>query len=219
LKIGVQHRRRTAEVVLCAVVLIGATARQSAADEIIDRVLAVAAGQVILLSDVTAARELGLVAPGDAPDPVREVLSRLIDRALVLAEVDRYAPPEPDASAVDRALDGVRARFSTQEAFDDRLAGVGLSPAHLRETLRGDLRIRAYLEQRFSVAPPSDDELGRYYRERPELFTRNGQLVPFAEVRQEVMQAAVAERRRAMANDWIAGLRRRADVIDLYERP
>ena len=69
--------------------------------ETIDRVLAVVAGQLITLTDVTAAIDLGLQSADGAADPVRAVLSRLIDRELVLAEVDRYAPPEPTAGAVD----------------------------------------------------------------------------------------------------------------------
>jgi hypothetical protein len=207
--------RPVAFLILLCVTLFGVPQR-AGGDEVIDRVLAVAAGDVILLSDVIAARDFGLVAPGDAADPVREILTRLIDRALVLAEVNRYAPPEPDAADVDRALAGVRARFPAPEAFAERLARAGLTEAHIRETLRGDLRIRAYLEQRFTVAPPGDAELARYYQERPGQFTRNGQLAPFEEVRQAVVQAAVADRRRTLANEWIAGIRRRADVVDLY---
>jgi hypothetical protein len=191
------------------------------AQEIIDRVLAVAAGNVIMLSDVSAARDFGLVTPAAAGDPVKDVLSRLIDRALVMAEVERYAPPEPDAAAVDRGLDEVRARFATKEAFERALERVGMSEAHLREILRGDLRIQAYLEQRFTVAVPTDEELDRYYHDRPELFVRDGRQPPFAEVRQEVLRAALDDRRRSLVTDWIADLRRRADVVDLYsvQRP
>ncbi len=186
------------------------------ADEIIDRVLAVAAGNLIMLSDVRAALEFGLVSPGSAPDPVREVLSRLVDRALVLAEVDRYAPPEPSAVAVDHAVQAVRLRFSTPEAFAAALARVGMGDKYLRETLRGDLRIRAYLDQRFTVVAPTDDDLGRYYRDHPEAFTRNGRLIPFDEARQDVAQAVVADRRRALVDEWMAGLHRRAEIADLY---
>src|SRR6185436_10506172 len=60
---------------------------------------------LIMQSDVMAARQLGLVSPGNAPDPNRAVLSILIDRALVLAEVDRYAPPEPSVQAIESARD------------------------------------------------------------------------------------------------------------------
>ena len=197
------------------------SARVAPAQEIIDRVLAVAAGEVIMLSDVSAARDFGLVTPAPAGDPIKDVLSRLIERALVMAEVERYAPPEPDAAAVDRALEEVRARFTTTEGFKRALERVGMSEAHLRETLRGDLRIQAYLEQRFTVAAPNDDELARYYHDRPELFVRDGRLPPLAEIRQQVLRAAAADRRRSLVADWIADLRRRADVVDLYsiQRP
>lgn len=151
------------------------------AGEILDRVLAVVAGQLIMLSDVTAARELRLVSLDATADPVGAVLAKLIDRELVLAEVDRYAPPEPTAEAVDREIAAVRARFPTQEAFDQTLARSGFDEAHLRETLREDLRIRAYLDQRFTM-PASGSE----------------------------------ERRQALVDEWVAGLRRRADIIDLY---
>jgi hypothetical protein len=190
--------------------------RFAAAHEIIDRVLAVAAGSLIMLSDVRAALEFGFVSPGSAPDPVREALSRLIDRALVLAEVDRYAPPEPSAEAVDSAVQAVRLRFSTPGAFTAALARVGMGDKYLRQTMREDLRIRAYLDQRFTIVAPTDDDLGRYYRDHPDVFTRNGRLVPFGDVRQDVAQAVVTDRRRVLVDEWMAGLRRRAEISDLY---
>ena len=196
--------------------LVAVPVRLAAVDEIIDRVLAVAAGSLIMLSDVKAALEFGFVSPGSAPDPVREVLSRLIDRALVLVEVDRYAPPEPSAEAVDSAVQAVRLRFSAPEAFTAALARVGMGDKYLRETMREDLRIRAYLDQRFTVVAPTDDDLGRYYRDHPDMFTRNGRLVPFGDVRQDVAQAVMTDRRRVLVDEWIAGLRRRAEIADLY---
>ena len=145
--------------------------------EVIDRVLAVVSGSLITLSDVNAAYDLGLVKPSDSGDRVRDVLSQLIDRELQLAEVDRYAPPEPSAADVDREVQNVRLRFPSPEAFEAVLARSGIDLAHLRETMRENLRIRAYLDQRFSVSD---------------------------------------ERRQQVVGDWLAGLRRRADIIDLY---
>ena len=158
--------------------LIGALLVTSAPRaETIDRVLAVVAGQLITLSDVTAARELGLQSADGTPDPIRAVLVKLIDRELILAEVDRYAPPEPTAEAVNREVERVRARFESQAALDAALARSGIDEKHLRETLRQDLRMRAYLDQRFTAA---DD------------------------------------RRPTLVSDWLAGLRRRAEIVDLY---
>ena len=145
--------------------------------ETIDRVLAVVAGQLITLTDVTAARDLGLQPADNAADPVRAILSKLIDRELILAEVDRYAPPEPAADAIDREVERVRARFSSADGLASALARSGIDEKHLREIIRQDLRIRAYLEQRFASAP---------------------------------------ERRQALMDDWMTGLRRRGDVVDLY---
>ena len=198
--------------------LLGVLFSQPAvADEIIDRVYAVAGGYLIMKSDVMAARDLGLVTPGNVPDPTRAVLSRLIDRALVLGEVDRYAPPEPSVQAIEAALDDVRSRFPTAEAFKRALDGAGMTEAHLRETLRQNLRIRGYYEQRFTVVLPGEDELGRYYREHTDAFTRNGVTASFEDVRQQVLQMYIAERRNALAEEWIAGLRRRADIVDRYQ--
>ena len=145
--------------------------------ETIDRLLAVVAGQLITLSDVTAATDLGLQTPDAAADPVRAVLTKLIDRELVIAEVERYAPPEPAAEAVDAEVQRVRQRFAAPAAFEAALARSGIDERHLRETLRQDLRTRAYLDQRFSTA---------------------------------------SDRRARLVEEWMAGLRRRGGVIDLY---
>ena len=145
--------------------------------ETIDRVLAVVAGQLITLTDVTAARDLGLQPADNAADPVRAILSKLIDRELILAEVDRYAPPEPAADAIEREVERTRARFSSADGLASTLARSGIDEKHLREIIRQDRRIHAYLEPRFASAP---------------------------------------ERRQALMDDWMTGLRRRGDVVDLY---
>lgn len=158
--------------VICAAVTVSAHA------EIIDRVLAVVAGELIMMSDVRAARDLGLADAGQATDPDRAILSQLIDRALVLNEVDRYAPPEPALEEIERAFGAVRARFNSAQDLEAAMARVGLDTPQLRDVLRQDLRIRAYLEQRFAAETPA--------------------------------------RTQEVVTEWIAGLRRRADIIDLY---
>ena len=212
---AISHQPLAVSTVALAIVCLVA-AGSAASGETIDRVLAAVAGDVITLSDVTAARDLGLVVVNGAADPVRAVLDKLIDRELVLAEVDRYAPPEPTAEAVDREVQIVRGRFPTVRAFEEALSRFGLEDRHLRQTLRDDLRIRAYLDQRFMVPPPNEDEVERYYQDHAAAFMHDRQLVPFAEARPAVVQALIAERRTATIDDWVGGLRRRADVTDLY---
>jgi hypothetical protein len=148
--------------------------------EVIDRVLAVVGGRPIMLTDVTAAVDLGLVEVPETGDRIRAVLTKLVDRELQLAEVDRYAPPEPTAADIDREVQSIHSRFASTGALEAVLARSGLDSAALRQTVREDLIIRAYLDQRFS--------------------TRQ-------------------ERREEVIEQWIAGLRRRADIVDLYARP
>jgi hypothetical protein len=196
--------------------ITGLPPASASASEMIERVMAVVAGDVITLGDVTAARELGLVPLETRADPVRDVLTQLIDRSLILAEVERYVPPEPSAQAIDEAVQSVRSRFASGEAFEAVLTRVGIDDKDLRETIRQDLRIRAYIEQRFTVPPPSDDELAGYYRDHPQAFTRAGQTPPFDDVRLSVAQRWADERREALVTSWVAGLRRRAEITDLY---
>ena len=136
-----------------AMLALVAVPRVAAADEVIDRVYAVAAGDLITQSDVTAARDLALVAvpQGTADAQTSAIVTRLVDRALMLAEVDRYAPPEPTAEAVDGEVQAVRARFASAQAFDAALARSGLDDKYLREILRQNLRIAAYVNERFAV--------------------------------------------------------------------
>src|SRR5436190_359353 len=108
--IGLRIRLRIG-VRIAGALLVLALGAATPRAEVIDRVLAVAAGQVITLSDVTAARDLGLQRADGAPDPVRAILQTLIDRELMLAEVERYGPPEPALDAIERELAVVRSRF------------------------------------------------------------------------------------------------------------
>lgn len=158
--------------VLTGVAALSSTAARA---EIIERVLAVVQGVVITQSDATAASDLGLVTVEPTDDPLGATLAKLIDRQLILTEVERYAPAEPAAEAIDRKVQAVRARFTSTDAYTAALNRSGLDEARLRQLLRDELRIEAYLDQRFP-----------------------------------------ADRRPNLVADWVNGLRRRAEVIDLY---
>ena len=183
-----------------------------AQSEIIDRVLAVVGGEVITQSDVDGALAFGLGQVGGAPfgavraepgapnaaaapgaagpgatgpqgslDRRGATLDRLIERTLMLTEVRRYVPPEPDTAAIEQRLQAIRGRFPSAAAWAQALATSGMDEARLREFVRDDLRTQAYLNERFASPEP--------------------------------------ERRNAMIADWLAGLRRRAEVTRLYPPP
>ena len=178
--------------------------------EIIDRILAVVDGAIIMQSDVSAALRLSLVPVSAAPDPVPAALDALIERRLILEEVDRYAPPDPPDGDIDRRLSQIRTRAGAR--FDTVLAESGLSVEQLRRQLRDDLRIESYLQQRFGAMQPSDDEIAQYYRDHQAAYTRDGQVASLDAARESVRTTLIADRREATIRDWITGLRRRANV-------
>ena len=164
--------------------------------EIIDRVLAILPGQIITLSDVRAAVELGLVEVPNGADRIASGRDGLIDRVLMLNEVRRVMPPEPAASAVDARLARIRQRFSSPAALDRVLAASGIDDTILRIYAADDVRLEAYLNDRFSAASqPTEDEVRRAAGASREQLA--------------------AERRQTLMAAWIAELRRRAEITVL----
>ena len=118
--------------------------------ELIERTLAIVGGQVITLSDVQAATRFGLVQQQGGPNELGVTTEALIDRALMLREVQRYSPPEPLEAEVARRLSDIRNRFSGDDEFARALDAVGLNEQRLESWVRDDLRITSYLNQRFA---------------------------------------------------------------------
>ena len=144
--------------------------------ELIERTLAIVDGQVITLADVQVATALGLIASFRLPDDLGKATEALIDRALMLREVQRYSPPEPKDDEVIGRLAAIRRRFADPDAFAAALAAGGFTEQRLQSWIRDDLRIAAYLNQRFAD-----------------------------------------ERRDVLIADWIADLRRRTPIVQLWK--
>jgi hypothetical protein len=132
----------------------------------------------------------------------------------VLQEVDRFAPPEPDASAVADRVSAVLSRLGSPEAAARRLGDLGVNAEWVRQWVRDDLRIKAYVEQRFSGAlEPTSDELENYFRQHRSDFVRDGVELPAAEAQALARDRVMATRRRVLMADWLDGLRRRATIV------
>jgi len=104
-------------------------------------------------SDVRAFIKLGLVditgADRAVIDTEEAVLSYLIERRLILDEVNRYVVPVPPPARIDRELVAISRRFDNQDVFDLALERIGFNENDLRQILVDDVRREAYLEQRF----------------------------------------------------------------------
>ena len=181
---------------------------QAPAGELLERTLAVVGGAVVTQSDVTLARTLRLLDGG--PVPESDLLTRLVDRELMLQEVARFAPPEPEAAAVAARLETVRAYAGGAAALETALVRSGRELADLEAWVRDDLRIAAYLDQRFvSAGAPPESELTAWIAAHP---AEVAALAPAEATR--IARERIAQARRAdLISDWLADVRRRVDVV------
>ena len=144
---------------------------------LVDRVLAVVARQVIMLSDVRAFLELGLVDPSASADPVPETLTVLIERQLVVNEISANVIEEPSTQEVEGQMAVVAERLGGLDALRAVLPTVGFTADDLKQLLREDLRVERYLARRFPGArQPTEEELAAWMREHADELRDDGAL-------------------------------------------
>ncbi|HEX5108144.1 MAG TPA: hypothetical protein VFV95_06850 [Vicinamibacterales bacterium] len=187
-----------------------ATVAGASAQKVIDRVVARVADRPITLTDIRAARGLGVIeAPaGSAGDS--EALKKMIERQLALVELTRFPLREPEAGLVDLEVARMTAFAGAQLAEIKQANGV--DDVKLRELARDTLRIRAYLDERFAPPPVSDADAQQYYKTHLDEFRVNGAVAPFEEVALQARAAAAEAGRRVRITRWMENLRGRIDV-------
>ena len=184
---------------------------------LLDRIVARVNGVVVTLTDVRAAVALGVLdLPADAGE--FDAIEPLVGRQLVLAEVERFALPEPAAGDVARETAALIARLGSRLAAV--MESTGIDEARIRDIARDNLRIQGYLDQRFgTTAQLTQEEVAQYYRIHPDEFTRNGTLMPFTLVEPLARARAGAERRASIVAQWMRDLRARGEVAVMLPTP
>ena len=183
------------------------------AGELLERTLAIVGTQVITLSDARAAVRLGLVEAARQADPATAT-QLLVDRELVLREVQRYAPPAPSVGAVEARIDELKQRLPAPDEWSRIVQQTGFTEVRLRAWVRDDLRTVAYLAQRFaSASTPTDAEVAAAFSQQRADFDRAG--TTFEQAAPLLRERLVTSRRRELIADWVSDLRRRTDVVML----
>jgi len=142
--------------ILVLALVLGASAAPA---DVIDRIMAVVGGRTITLSDVNAALLFHQIRPpAEVKDTAGYAVERLIERTLMLAEVERFQPPEPDPVEITIRVDALERGAGSAAAFDKLLAVTGLTRDQLRRQIRDDLRVATYLNQRFGATESSERE-------------------------------------------------------------
>jgi hypothetical protein len=182
----------------------------------LDRVVARVGTESVFETDVKAALGLGLVEPINSLDPDSAALEQLIDRQLMLTEILRGVPPEPEAAAIDEEVQRMRnyAAGTLKSVMDAN----GIDDAFLKRAARDTLRIEIYLNTRFPELPVSDSEAQQYYNNNQSAFRRNGVLMTFDQAIGAARDQASRDRRDGRIRQWLEGLRRRTAITRPAER-
>jgi hypothetical protein len=117
------------------------------AQQVLDRVIVRFGSEMVTQLDVRQARLLDLVpqaGPGE-----EAIVDALVNRKLILAELRRSGGPEPDAEAIEARYREWKGRLGAGVDVSERLTEAGTTEASVRGWLRDDLRIQAYLKERF----------------------------------------------------------------------
>ena len=149
------HRRRRWLVATALAV----TLEPMAAQQLLDHVVARVGNLAITQTDVDSAVAFGVVEPragGDNHDAVRQ----LIDRRLMLTEVNRFPPPEPPDAAVAELTAKMKARAGSDGTA--LMKRTGADDKRLRELARDTLRLQAYITQRFGSGPQVSQQVERW---------------------------------------------------------
>ncbi len=120
----------------------------------LDRVVARVGTAAITQTDVEAALAFGVVEAKDAEG--RDALKQLIDRRLILMEVNKFPPAEPDPTAIKTLMESMRAAAGANVAAVMKRTGV--NDDRLAEIARDTLRIRSYLQSRFGSGGARADQ-------------------------------------------------------------
>jgi hypothetical protein len=188
----------------------------ASAQQLLDSVVARIGSEAITQTDVQAAVALGLVDAKSRDDA--DALRQVVARQLMLNEVTRFPPPEPEAAAIDQQVAVMKMRAGAR--LEELLRTTGLDEARLRALARDTLRIQAYLAQRFGTSTQvSDDEVRKYYDEHRDQFTRNGMPITFEDAEADARQRVSAERLRTTVAQWLRDLQARSEVVFVKSGP
>jgi hypothetical protein len=114
---------------------------------VLDEVIVRFDGEIITQLDVRQARMLKLVEV--ASESEEAYVDALVNRQLILADLRRTPPPEPGPGDVEARYREWAGRVDRGTSVPELLAHAGMTDAGLRGWLRDDLRIEAYLADRF----------------------------------------------------------------------
>ncbi|WP_158786349.1 peptidylprolyl isomerase [Granulicella sp. L46] len=198
--------------------------------EEVDRVVAIVNSQLILDSDVDRERRFAALLPyREASGPYNrdEAIERLINRDLILQQVQLQPAGEVTEQAAAKDLDALRKSIpacaeyhcETEEGWDKFLASEGFTEESLTTLWRQRMEVLAFIEQRFRMGIrilPA--EIQEYYTKTmlPEYAAQHVTPPPMRTISRRIQEVLLQQRVSKLLDDWLASLRAQGNVVVLH---
>lgn len=219
---------------IAALLLVVAAARPATAGAAtqqagpVDRVVAVVNGEVITLLQLERAIELTRRLEGDptadctppaneSPSFSARLLECMIDDLLQFQHVRRFPQFEVLPEVIDDAFEELVGRYESHDAFEEALREQKKTADEVRYDLQREALIANYIDIRYrQIIDIGEREIRRYYEEvlRPEMERQGAEMPLLEAVDDEFIEPTLVETEvNRRVEEWIADLRRRADIV------
>jgi hypothetical protein len=192
------------------------------AEEVVDRTVAVVGDRAITLSEVKEQLALEALDRGESvdvnPERYREVTQRLIRLRLVQREMSLAGFIGATDADVQRQWEAMKQGFDGETAFQQALAGRGLTQETVREFLRQQLDFEGFVDFRFRtglVIPRGEIET-YYEKEYKPSLPALMRPPPLEQVYSELEADLIDRRVDPLLEDWISRVRSqtRITIVD-----
>jgi FKBP-type peptidyl-prolyl cis-trans isomerase (trigger factor) len=139
-----------------------------------------------------------------------QALDGLIENTLIQQAAANSGLTATEAD-VDTQIELLKGQFSDDAQFQEALIGQGLSEADLREQVRGEVVVQAYLEQTLDLASitVTDEEITALY-EQESAVTED--IPPLEDVRGQIESFVIQQKQQELLAAHVQELRSNADI-------
>lgn len=193
----------------------------------VDRVVAIVNGQLILDSDVDREQRFAALLPyGETSGPYSRdaAIERLINRDLILQQLELQPQDEISIQAAAKDLDGLRTSLprckefhcETQAGWEKFLATEGFTEDSLTRLWRQRMEVMAFIEMRFRMGIKiSTPEIQEYYAKTllPQYAAQHVTPPPVRAISSRIQEVLLQEQVSKLLDDWLESLRAQGDVV------
>jgi len=192
--------------------------------DVIDRMAISVGNQVITESQIEEEMRVTAFLNNEkvdlSADQKKKAAARLIDQALIKREMDLSRYPSPALSDADSALKDIQSHYPGQAAFEQALAGHGITEAQLKEHLWWQLTVLRFVDYRFRPGIQiSDSEVQAYYQQQVSKWQQQGvKTVPsLSDQRAEIEEILTDQQIDENLDRWLAEARKQVPIRYLDE--